>query len=349
MPKLLLMLSFVIAFALAACAGPIPASPGGTPTASVPTPAAAGTAVPLPTARPSRGSRPPRFNPTPAGSAAAMWSRAELAKLSDIKPDITYCTPDGVPLKLDMYTPLGKGNGPFPATLYIHGGGWTAGDKASGEGISDAIELLGRGYIVVSVDYRLAPMYKFPAQIEDVKCAVRHLRANAAAYHLDPNRIGVWGTSAGAHLAALLGLTTPHDGFDGDGGFADQSSSVRAVVDMFGPADLKSEFAAANQRIVEQVFGASSSDDPIIMKASPVSYASHDAPPFLILHGAQDRLVAPAQSRELYEHLTAAGAQATLVIVSNAGHSFVPMGGPISPTRLEISRMVGDFFDKTMR
>ena len=286
---------------------------------------------------------------TPGPAAAGSWSRTDLAKLSDIKRDIVYCTANGVALKMDMYTPLGKGDGPFPAAVYIHGGGWTGGDKASGEGMSDAIELVGRGYIVTSVNYRLAPQYKFPAQIEDVKCAVRHLRANAAAYHLDGNRIGVWGTSAGGHLAALLGTTTPRDGFEGSGGYADQSSRVQAVVDMFGPADLKLEFASANQRIVMQVFGAASSDDPIIMKASPVSHVSSDAPPFLILHGEQDRLVAPAQSRELYERLTAAGAKATLVMVANAGHSFVPMGGPISPTRQEISRMVGDFFDKSMR
>jgi acetyl esterase/lipase len=313
----------------------------------VSTPDAAASAAPAATNRPT--GRPPRPNATPGGPVAGSWAHTELAKLSDIKRDIVYCTVNEVPLMLDMYSPLGKGNGPFPAAVYVHGGGWTGGDKANGEGISDAIELVGRGYIVTSVNYRLAPQYKFPAQIEDVKCAIRHLRANAAAYHLDPNRIGVWGTSAGAHLASLLGLTTTRDGFEGTGGFPDQSSSVQAVVDMFGPANLKTEFAPANQRIVQQVFGASTSEDPIIMKASPVAYVSRSAPPFLILHGAQDRLVAPAQSRELYEKLTAAGGQATLVMVANAGHSFVPMGGPISPSRLEISRMVGDFFDRSMR
>ena len=333
----------MLAFVLAACAGPGPARPPvvATPDASSP--------APVPTDRPAPAGPPPRPSATPGDPSAGSWTRSDLAKFSDIKRDITYCTANGVALKLDMYSPLGKGEGPFPAAVYIHGGGWTAGDKANGEGLPDAIELVGRGYIVTSVNYRLAPQNKFPAQIEDVKCAVRHLRANAAAYHLDPNRIGVWGTSAGGHLAALLGMTTLRDGFEGTGGFAGQSSRVQSVVDMFGPADLKAEFAPANQRIVQMVFGASSSDDPVIVKASPVSYVSGAAPPFLLLHGTLDRLVAPAQSRELYERLTAAGAKATLVMVANAGHSFVPMGGPISPSRAEISRMVGDFFDKTMR
>jgi len=334
MQMFFLSVTVFLTIMLAACGGPLPARP-----AAVETPGDAVSAAPAPTDRPAAAGRPP-----PVGS----WSRTDLAKLSIIKRDIVYCTANGVALKMDMYSPLGKGNGPFPAAVYVHGGGWTGGDKASGEGMADAIELVGRGYVVSSVNYRLAPQYKFPAQIEDVKCAVRNLRASATAYHLDGNRIGVWGTSAGGHLAALLGMTTPRDGFEGSGGYPDQSSRVQAVVDMFGPADLKLEFAPANQRIVQQVFGATSSDDPVIMKASPVSYISSDAPPFLILHGEQDRLVAPAQSRELFERLTAAGAKATLVMVVNAGHSFVPMGGPLSPTRLEISRIVGDFFDKTM-
>ena len=336
MQRFLLSITIILTSMLAACAGPPSARP-----AAVETPDAVGTAA-------SAG-RPPRPNLTPGPPGAGSWARTDLAKLSDIKRDIVYCTANGVALKMDMFSPRGKGDGPFPAAVYIHGGGWTGGDKAGGEGISDAIELAGRGYIVSSVNYRLAPQYKFPAQIEDVKCAVRHLRAKAAVYHLDGNRIGVWGTSAGGHLAALLGTTNLRDGFEGSGGYPEQSSRVQAVVDMFGPADLKLEFALANQRIVQQVFGATSSDDPIIVRASPVSHVSSDAPPFLILHGEQDRLVPPAQSRELYERLTAAGATATIVMVVNAGHSFVPMGGPISPTRQEISRMVGDFFDKTLR
>jgi acetyl esterase/lipase len=269
--------------------------------------------------------------------------------LSEIKLDIVYCTANNVALKMDMYVPRGKGEGPFPVAMYIHGGGWTGGDKANGEGMSDAVELIGRGYIVASVNYRLAPQYKFPAQIEDVKCAVRHLRANAATYHLDAGRVGTWGTSAGGHLAALLATTSASDGFEGTGGYGDQSSRVQAVVDMFGPADLRREFEGANQRIVQQVFGATSNDDPLVANASPVTHVSSDDPPFLILHGEQDRLVPPAQSRELYDRLTAAGVKASLVMVANAGHSFVPVGGAISPTRQQISRMVADFFDNTMR
>jgi acetyl esterase/lipase len=115
---------------------------------------------------------------------------------------------------MNVFYPNKMTDKPLPVTVYIHGGGWTAGDKGNGAGTADMQELLARGYLVVSLDYRLAPQYKWPSQITDVKCAIRHLRANAKQYQLDPNKVGVWGGSAGGHLVAMLGTTDKSTGFD---------------------------------------------------------------------------------------------------------------------------------------
>ena len=265
-----------------------------------------------------------------------------------VERSVTYCTVDDVSLKMDIYHPA-NANGPAPALLYVHGGAWSKGDKASGAGVQDIGEMARRGYLVAGVNYRLAPEYKFPAQIEDVKCAVRFLRANAQAYGLDPERIGAWGGSAGGHLVSLLGLTDRSAGFEGSGGYMDQSSRVQTVVDMFGPSDLTQTFDGANPRIMQEVFNVRDHSSQILKWASPVTYASSDDPLFLILHGEKDTLVPVSQSLELYDRLRAAGVPATLVIVKNAGHGFTPVGGTIRPTRAEIIKMMADFFDQQLK
>ncbi len=236
---------------------------------------------------------------------------------------------------------------PAPVVIYVHGGGWTDGDKASG-GERERQELLVRGYLVVAVNYRLAPEYKFPAQIEDVKCAIRHLRANIAAYNLDPDRIGAWGNSAGGHLVSLLGVTDASASFEGGGGHADQSSRVQAVVDGCGPADLTQDFSGFSSW-GNRVFGVTESSSQIIVRASPVTYVSSDDPPFLIVQGENDTLVPPSQSETLCQHLIAAGVPATLVMVENAGHGLKPVGGAMSPSRSEITQIIADFFDERLK
>jgi acetyl esterase/lipase len=270
------------------------------------------------------------------------------AKLGKVERDITYGVADGVALKMDIYYPK-VANGAVPAVMYVHGGGWTKGDKRSGAGASEIPELVSRGYLVAAINYRLAPQYKFPAQIEDVKCAVRFLRANAATYGIDPDHIGAWGGSAGGHLVSLLGVTDATAGFEGDGGYADQSSRVQAVVDMFGPSDLTVVFQGANTQLLGQVFGTTDHNSDIVKRASPVTWVSSNDPPFLILHGEKDTLVPPSQSKILYNRLTAAGVPATLTMVKNAGHGFAPDGGTIDPSRTVITRMVADFFDQYLK
>lgn len=279
---------------------------------------------------------------------AAQSGGPDPAKLGTVERDLTYCVADGVPLKLDAHYPA-EASGPLPVAVYVHGGGWHGGDKKGGAGSLDFGELLSRGYLVISVNYRLAPRYVFPAMIEDVKCAVRHLRAAADRYGLDPEKIGAWGGSAGGHLVSLLGTADESAGFEGAGGYSEQSSRVQAVVEMFGAGDLSLMFNGSTRETLASAFGATSAGDEILRLASPVTWISPDDPPFLLLHGEKDRLVPLEQSELLYEQLVETGVPATFVVVENAGHGFKPEGGAIQPTRQEISKMVGDFFDEHVK
>lgn len=295
-----------------------PASPAAAPPAS-PSAIAA-----TPDGAPRDGGQPPR--------GAALPGTVER--------DITYCTQGGEDLKMDLYRPEEPSGA---AVLFIHGGGWTAGSKNGGSGSEMWPELLGRGYLVASIDYRLAPEHPFPAQMEDVTCAVLYLKRNAAELGIDPERIGAYGGSAGGHLASLLGTTGGH-GYEG--GITSLDAEVAAVVDLFGPTDLTVEFNGASERIITTVFGAADRGSKVLVQASPVHNVSADDPPFLIIHGELDELVPIEQGQALYEALVSAGVDVEFVPVKNANHGFTPTGGPISPTRVEITRMVADFFDE---
>ncbi len=271
-----------------------------------------------------------------------------LAESGIVQANVTYCTGNGIDLKLDLYLPPPLTAAPAPVAVYVHGGGWQEGDKNWIDRVLPADRLVARGYVVAALNYRLAPRHTWPAQIEDAKCAIRYLRAHAATYHLDPDRIGVWGESAGGHLAALLGLAGPDAGFEGQGGYADQSSRVQAVVDMCGPADFTTLDLNLSNRLMAQMLLGTQPDPDILRRVSPVSYARKDAPPFLILHGDKDPLVAYSNSQHLYDALHNAGAPVTFITVKNAGHVFSPSGGVMSPTVPEIDSMVVAFFDKAL-
>ncbi|MGD8813022.1 MAG: alpha/beta hydrolase [Anaerolineales bacterium] len=283
---------------------------------------------------------------SPTVESAVPSVSFDPARLGSQEVDITYCTVDGVELKLDLYFPETLDE-TWPVAVYVHGGAWQGGDKTEGAGYREVPEMVARGYLVASLNYRLAPQYRFPAMIEDVKCAIRHLRANAATYNLDPQRIGAWGSSAGGHLVALLGVTDPNDGLEGQGGYPEFSSRVQAVADLFGPTDIRLGTDAFST--LERVFGTSDTSAPILEIASPVIYASADDPPFLILHGTLDPVVPSEHSQALYNALTQVGVPATLVMVENAGHGFARTNGPITPSRDEISTMIGDFFDTYLK
>jgi len=269
---------------------------------------------------------PAALSPTPAQTAALPNQHKPVER------NIVYCIMDGVPLRADIYFPQAA-DAPTPLLIFIHGGGWSSGTKSGGMGFEGIPALSYAGYTLASIDYRLAPEYKMPAMIEDAKCAVRSFRAHAAEYGIDPDRIGVMGASAGGHLAAILGTAGEAAGFE-VGEYLAYSSRVQAVVDMAGPADLTTPFISDSEAMAARIFGSTDSGNPLFASCSPVTWISSDDPPFLILHGDRDETVPVGQSRELYDRLVAAGVDARLIIVKNAGHGFdFP---DQSPTRQEL-------------
>jgi acetyl esterase/lipase len=267
-----------------------------------------------------------------------------LAKLGTIEHDIAFCVSDGVTLTLDMYYPQTMPH-PAPAVVYVHGGSWSAGDKKDSIGMTDVPELLARGYLVVSIDYRRAPEWQFPTQLEDAKCAIRFLRQNAKRFNLNPQRIGAWGHSAGGHLASLLGTTDKGAGFEGPNNYLDQSSQVQAVANLCGRADLR----GMPEDKAQSVFGAASNSARLLEHASPITFVTPDDPPFLILHGEKDTVVPPQVSQKFHDRLQAAGVPVKLVIVKDADHTFQPVEGTMNPTRAEMTKLIADFFDQYLK
>ena len=272
------------------------------------------------------------------------------AKLGTVDYDITYAAIDGTALLMDIHYPK-TAEGAVPTVIYVHGGGWTSGDKESGAGTQFIPELVSRGYLVACINYRLAPEHKVIDQIGDVKCAVRYLRAEASKYGIDTRYIGAIGGSAGGHLVSLLGTSDISANLEGNGGYSEESSRVQAVVDLFGPADLSVMFESVSRLWLYSVFGTSDPNSNDIIRLSPVTYVSSDDPPFLILHGDQDILVPLEQSEIIYNKLQAANVPASLVVVKNAGHGFrpVPSNAAISPSEQEMTLLIADFFDSCLK
>ena len=222
----------------------------------------------------------------------------------------------------------------------------TSGDKSDLSPVFlDA--LASAGYAVASVNYRLAPQFKFPAQIEDVKCAIRYLRAKAPRYGLNRNEIFAFGTSVGGQLVALAALTGRRSAFD-VGPYATEPSNLMAVADMFGPANLRERASGFSPSDDQQVFGNNYHRGDLVL-ASPTHYVVPNAPPILIVQGVDDTTVYKSQSTELYGDLKAAGDQTQLVLVQNMGHMFVQVGSkPLDPSHQQIAHEMVSFFDKYM-
>lgn len=269
--------------------------------------------------------------------------RAPLPEGVTVQRDLEYVPGGGKSRSLDIYLPA-KADAPRPLIVWIHGGAWRAGSKDN----CPAIPLTGRGYVVASINYRLSQEAVFPGQIYDCKAAIRWLRANADKYGIDPKRIGVWGSSAGGHLVALLGTAGDVKVLEGDAGNNNQSSRVQAVCDWFGPSDLarmgegKShmDHLAPDSPESRLIGGAVLENKDKAAAASPVTYVSKDDPPFLIMHGDQDFTVPILQSQILAETLTKAGVDVTFRTIAGAGHGF---GGR------DIFEEVGAFFDKHLQ
>jgi dienelactone hydrolase len=235
---------------------------------------------------------------------------------------VEYSNPDKHHLQLDLARPK-LPHGPSPAVLCIHGGGFRAGTRDGYDGF--CIKLARRGFVAGTVTYRLAPDSQFPAQIYDVKAAVRWLRAHAKDYGIDPNRIGVTGGSAGGHLAQFLGVTGGVKQFEGDGGNPSQSSRVQCVVNNYGPCDLTKSYAhSVDAAEVLPLFlgGNLATARPRHILASPLNWVTPEAAPTLILHGTKDPYVAYEQGVWMRDRLRACGVEVELMTFENAGHGF---------------------------
>jgi acetyl esterase/lipase len=280
---------------------------------------------------------------TACGPKAAAF---DTAKFGTAEKDVTYCTMNGLPQTMDVYYP--SSGGPWPVVLYVHGGGWYQGDKAEGEGWR---ELNDSGFLVVSVNYRLGDYQtKFPAMIEDVKCAVRHLRAHSSEYNLDPDNIGVIGASAGGHLVALLGTADESAGWD-VGEYLEQSSVIQAVVVISGISDFTDHIPnGLNTSIFYAFGGLAGRNTPENLAASPISYITTDDPPFLVIHGDRDGVVPVEQAWILQDKLTEAGVASRLIIVKGGDHGLQsPTGGNVDPPAAQVNQMILEFLEEELK
>ena len=244
----------------------------------------------------------------------------QLATVQVIR-DIRYGEADGVALFLDVVQPLTRNSQPRPAILEIHGGGWSSGEKNP----QHVLSLAQAGFFCVSIDYRLSPRHLFPAHLHDCKAAVRWLRVHAADLGIDGERIGVWGGSAGGHLAALLGTSYEVSELEGNSGWSGVSARVQAVVSVCGASDFSQvslEHLAANP---VPLFGGPVHEHPeLVQLANPIAHLRPDAPPFLLFHGDADELSPYKQSVLLREALEQAGVPVTLHTAHGGKHGFTP-------------------------
>ncbi len=268
---------------------------------------------------------------------------------ADVKviKDVEYAKANDQSLLLDIYQPE-KTLRPLPVIVWVHGGAWVSGSKEP----CQIVSFSGKGYAIVSMNYRLTGVAQFPAQINDCKAVIRWVRANADKYGFDPDRIGAAGGSAGGHLVALLGTSGDVKELEGDvGGNLKYSSRVRAVCNFCGPTDFtradyvrdaeQNEPEILEKALVRLLGGPWQEHREAANMASPVYHISKDDPPFLIVHGDADRVIPIKHSQMLYDKLKAAGLDATLNIVKGGSHG---VGG--YPGVLD---QAAAFFDKHLK
>lgn len=264
-------------------------------------------------------------------AVAQQRPQAELPTSAKVLKDIEYANVDGVSVKLDLYLPSEpkpQASSPKPPLLvWIHGGGWRYGDKAD----CPLRWLVGKGYAVASINYRLSDVATFPAGVHDCKGAIRWLRAHADEYGYDAKRIGISGGSAGGHLVALLGATSDVKELEGDvAGHTDQSSRVQAVVDFFGPTDFPKLAEQGHPEFTTSLVALwlgtpiSRRGNAVAKLASPIYHVTPDDAPVLIIQGTKDDLVMTEQSTTFHEACKKAGVDSTIEIIEGAGHGGAP-------------------------
>ena len=255
-------------------------------------------------------------------SLRAFVSAAELPIPEGVTftRDVEYSHPDDQHLQLNIAQP--KGDGPFPAIVCIHGGGFRAGKRESYDKL--CLTLAQRGYVAITVTYRLAPAAPFPAAVLDCKTAVRWLRAHAAQYHVDPQRIGATGGSAGGHLVQFLGVTAGVLEFE-LGEHLEQSSAVNCVVNYFGPSDLTKSYGASVDaaEVLPLFFGGDlSTKRREHLIGSPLYWVTPAAAPTLIINGTKDDHVAYEQGTWMVDRLKSCLVEVELLTMEGAGHGF---------------------------
>ncbi len=280
-----------------------------------------------------------------AFAATALRGQDETAKTPNLPPppgvsystNIVYGKGGSQDLLLDLAAPKNV-TAALPAVVFIHGGGWSMGDKLQGQ--FSIYQMAQAGFVAVSVQYRLAndSTIHAPEVLADCNCAIRFLRANAAQYHVDPAHIGIMGSSAGGHIVCLLGVTNGDKEFEGDGGWADQSSDVQAVVDWFGPIDLVVANGNRPRRMASLqsfVTGLAAGTPPAVVaaafaKLNPVNYLvpGKSYPPFLILHGDSDKSISVEQSKMWAATLSKYDQDVTLHVLPGMGHGMRTVNDP---------------------
>jgi len=277
----------------------------------------------------------------PAGRCLGAQPPADVEFL----PDITYATVAGEELKLNLARPKDTKKGALPCVVLIHGGAWRGGHRNSFNDL--AWRFAQRGYVAATVSYRFCPKFPFPAQVQDVKAAVRFLRSKED-YSIDPKRFGAVGASAGAHLAMMLGVMEKTDGLDDSGGNLDQPSKVQAVVSFFGPTDFLAEYPPASRNLVKDFLGGTMDEKKeAYKKASPITYVSKGDAPMLLLQGTKDPLVPWQQAIEMLEAMTKAGVPGRVEMMAGASHGWA--GKELDRTLDETFEFLDDHLKKPGR
>lgn len=265
------------------------------------------------------------------GQVGAWFSHVTL----DLKMDIMRPFPDQNQEEAKVY----------PCIIWICGGAWIQMDRHAH--LPNFIELVRQGYVIASVDYRDSNQVKFPGQLEDIKAAVRYLRAHAQRYGINPKKIGVMGESAGGHLTAMLAVTGEHKEYD-TGAYLEYSSAVSAACPWYLPCDFSQMPPRDDISLAMSPESLLIGDSPrrqpeLAKKASPLSFIDSHTPPFLLLHGTKDDVVPYAQSEVMYEALTQAGIETTLIGIEGANHADIHFFQP------EVMTIITEFFDKHLK
>jgi acetyl esterase/lipase len=295
------------------------------------------------------------FDPVPvAGKPPRPPKPLKPNKAAKLK-NVVYGAAKGKKLMLDLYVPKKTPPGGRPLVIYIHGGGWQHGNRKA---VEPHVKLFNKhGFAVATLDYRLSQHAKFPAQIRDCLAAVRYLKVHAARLHLNPKRFGVWGVSAGGHLAALVATASGEEKFN-IGPHSSVSSEVEAAVLWFSPTDLVTMHAQMGSNPSKDHLSAKSPEGRLVggplneekyrkraAAASPINYISPSSPPFLLMHGDKDTTIPFAQSANFHGVLKANNVESELVRVKDAGHGFK---GPKGVTKKLVTRVV-KFFQKHLK